>query len=1508
LIDFLVSLDASGAFKGGAATWPNGTVVEYGAPSDYGNVMYPTRITDANGNYITIAYRGNTGPDIENIVDTLGRVINFHYDSSNRLTAVTAPKVGGGTRTAVRLHYGRLNLWYNFDPQKLWPIVNPSDWKIDAIYLPDTSTGYWFGDADSYSSYGMIAKVKQQRGMNLQASSLTYQGTITPGITTRERDYNYPLTGDAVLADAPTYTRMTDSWAGMDSSLPAITHYSAQMDANPRRIDIVYPDLTRVTQLLNNNPGQFDDGLLVQQNTSDADGNLLLQSTTSWEPGDYDSPRVHTVSVTDELKQTTTTVYFYNSSPNGLTDALQLDYDGHTVLRQTHTDYWLGPEYEKRHIFNLPGRVQVYNCPMVHGHRVCNDVASRTDYNYDQWLPSNTPGVVSHWDAYNPYAPATWVPPDDHLECDDSGALSATTVRDGGSHCHKVHDPGYWLTDYHKEFDYRGNITQIIRYPDAANSNRQIIETRTYDIDGNLVTTRPACCEETDFGYTVETKFAYPTTISRGSPESSDVRVNTYVSYDPYTGLQVSTTDANGRKTSFSYDPALRPKQVTLPTSATITYDYDDAAMTTSQTSRYANDKLAAQSRSHMNGLGLARQTETLAPDNTWNAVGTKYDIRGRVWQQSQPFQLGSGQQPAWNEISYDALGRITGLKGADHSQTLTYYNEATRPSSASADPGQTVRLVDPVQRERWSRTDALGNLAEVVEPNAYGDGSLGKPGSTATSYTYNALGLLTGVVQGPSKQGRYFRYDSMGRLTAQHLPEKSATLDDAGDYNLGELSLWSDVFAYDDRSNLTSHTDARGIKTIYDYGSDPFDRLLHLTYDMTGFGDTGYPVLPAPDVSYTYRTTGDLTQISQITSMPVPQRGELGTTESYHYDARGLLSSKQLTYGGQSPLTLDYKFDDFGRLLEETYPAEYGVTAAARKKINYSYGIGGSLADLQINGIDYASQPTYNPAGQLASLMVGATEPGQALETYGYDPNTSLMSRQRVLIGDSVPLDLGYTYFLSHQLAQLTDNRDGRRSQGYSYDGLSRLHTATGATWMETYTFDPYGNRTGVSASGQTSDGTPIPLDGLPMLSYDAETNHVNTQGFWYDATGNQTRAQRADGSWFRYQYDAAGRLAQVTDDKGDGLEAYFYGADRRRLVKLNGPYWSTRTYYVWDGNHAVAEYTQSRPPPALPEQPSSAQLVWSKSTVYLGDRVLASFLPGKTSEFVQYHHPDRLGTRFITNNGDGPAIEQVTLPFGTLIPGQSSDPINPIFTSYDRSAMTGLDYAINRQYNPQQRFTQVDPVQLAAGTSTSPQNLNLYGYAGNDPVNRIDPLGLQVDYKGYLTITAAIAAYYGRLDLATAAVVTYGGIELWQGAALGSLAAGAATGAGAVSETITALSANPVALPAEVVAGSVAGQAVVLSEYASPELLNAVAAVLAGPGTRYKETPNPDGSVAVDATTTTAWADGTNTSETISIEVSPPTITAGTQGTEVTDSWSLDLSGGSLGGECAPAKPCPK
>jgi hypothetical protein len=93
-----------------------------------------------------------------------------------------------------------------------------------------------------------------------------------------------------------------------------------------------------------------------------------------------------------------------------------------------------------------------------------------------------------------------------------------------------------------------------------------------------------------------------------------------------------------------------------------------------------------------------------------------------------------------------------------------------------------------------------------------------------------------------------------------------------------------------------------------------------------------------------------------------------------------------------------------------------------------------------------------------------------------------------------------------------------------------------------------------------------------------------------------------------------------------------------------------------------------------------SGVNINWQKNDVYLGERLLAT---ESTAIALQFHHPDRLGTRLVTNASDGSSAgEQETLPFGTAL-GAGISGNNRRFTSYNRSTTTKLDYAVNRTYN---------------------------------------------------------------------------------------------------------------------------------------------------------------------------------------------------------------------------------
>jgi RHS repeat-associated protein len=297
-----------------------------------------------------------------------------------------------------------------------------------------------------------------------------------------------------------------------------------------------------------------------------------------------------------------------------------------------------------------------------------------------------------------------------------------------------------------------------------------------------------------------------------------------------------------------------------------------------------------------------------------------------------------------------------------------------------------------------------------------------------------------------------------------------------------GAGAQWGDVFTYDERSNLTSRTDARGVKTVYSYNNDPLNRLQSVSWDTSGFGDTANPIVASATVTYQYRqkSTGselkDITQLATVTTTGV-------STESYSYDSEGRIGSKTLTLTSRAGFSFvtNYSYDSLDRLTDLLYPKQYGNgTQEPRKTVHHDYEIAGRLSALTYDGQSFASNILYNPNSQTSSLLVG-TGANQIAESYTYNAQNGLLDNQTVARGATTLLDLSYDYANPNangkrtgQLTKILNNLNHNKDRGYSYDALGRLVQANGgvngALWTQTYVYDRYGNRTSVSASGNSA------------------------------------------------------------------------------------------------------------------------------------------------------------------------------------------------------------------------------------------------------------------------------------------------------------------------------------------------------------------------------------------------------------------------------------------------------
>ena len=1063
--------------------------------------MVPTRITDSNGNNISIVYSNIfQSQRIETIKDTLGRAIIFHYDNnnSNLLTAITAagvPDQAGNstTRTLVRLHYKSLFLDYSLFAGLTEQVFNRTISVIDAVYFPGTGNGYWFGDPESYSPYGMIRKVTQQRGMGFSTvssdpvQSLREQGTVVGGTVTNEQTYSYPQTPQS-LNSVPTFGSMVQSWSSMDTTASE-TSYVIDNFSNPRSVTITQPDETKLVKLSYNyshlpdtDPMKLMDGRVFQEDLLAPNGTILRRTTTNWELGFRNGPRITRMELTE----------FENGQT--LMKAIVLDYEGGTynqvmqvreygldgaLVQTIKTVYAIKNDWDLAQLWpNEYGQLRydykkdasprfLYLPSSVEVLTPDNTPASYVEYGYDETQLQNVDGrenriyffscnsqgcddVVQQDRCFNPYINSG--------ECMPTGYTA---------------DP----------MPVRGNVTSTTRYVNAASRTGPLTDRYAYDITGNVITETSAGNLRKSYVYNRDTGFGYATSKTVGSAADSSARISTSSTYNFNTGLELSTTDANLRTSTAEFSTATwRPTKTTSATGATTLYLFSDSTLSYEESTYENNGNLAGKTISRLSGIGQVRRQERLSAVNpdVWDAVETKFDKFGRVAQRSLPFRIGS--DPAaikWVQTQYDDRGRVRKIIAGDGSEMDMVYNESARPQGASSELGLTVKRTDPWGRQRWWRSDSQERLVETVEPDPGGNGSV-STGGLITTYKYDVLGNLIEVNQGV--QHRVFKYDSVSRLTHQKLAEANATLDAAGNVASPGSGLWSDYFSYDERSNISSRVDARGAKTTLSYlrpdgQPDPLNRLQSVSYDSQGAPD----VLSAPTVNFTYVPTGDVTRALNVTTSGV-------ISEQFGYDSEGRIAERNVTFLmrlGQ-PMSVSYRYDSLNRLTDTIYPQQYGLPNDPRKTAQQSYDVASRLSGLSFNQTTYASQIGYNAASQTTSLKVGLPGANQVTETYDYSSDTGLLRNQTVTRGSgasaAVLLDLDYDYLLpgtstgrTSQVTRLINNRNHNKDRSYSYDALGRLiqaqgGPATSALWTQTYGYDNYGNRTSVTASGNSA------------------------------------------------------------------------------------------------------------------------------------------------------------------------------------------------------------------------------------------------------------------------------------------------------------------------------------------------------------------------------------------------------------------------------------------------------
>jgi RHS repeat-associated protein len=792
-------------------------------------------------------------------------------------------------------------------------------------------------------------------------------------------------------------------------------------------------------------------------------------------------------------------------------------------------------------------------------------------------------------------------------------------------------------------------------------------------------------------------------------------------------GLMKTMTDAKGSVHTFTYDtlgrlikdedPAGGYKTLTnLKTSNGFAVKVetalgDPAIYSVSQNSigEQTLSTIDAQGLITSTKFGSDGSTTTQSPDGTVTTVtqapDPRFGMQSPLFTTTVTTPSGLSSTTSQTRTVFQLQGEtIVGLTDAVNINGRMYYQTFDGMQKIFAS-------YSPEGRQSYSFLDTLGRVIQdsvpAILPTNYYYDAKGRittitQGGRTSSLLYDSLGRVATSID-PMQHTSSFAYDALNRITQQTLPDGNKILyrydannnllgltppekpEHTFDYTVNDLnSQYTPPFAddsarasryfydLDKRLTFTYRPDGRYISVIYDTANcgcgARTSRIHSITFDRG-------------TQTYSYDTVGRLQTVTTPES----------DTLVYWYDGNLLTN---VTKSKTDHHGLHYYYDNNFRVTDQELWMADTSGNDYDKLSEYSYDNDGNVTGISLYDVTPDGSVPSAPAMMInhdpENGRVTGTTLGNVNSSQSYNEKGELANYEADYNGNAI-FQTGIERDSLGRIITLTETEQGTTTiKKYSYDLVGRLDKVwRNDTLISTYTYDANGNRiahiTQISADRGIYDAQDR------MLQYANSQYHYTSNGeLQYKIVGVDTT---------RFTYDYFGNLITVILPSGDRIEYIIDSQSRRIGKKVNG--------------QIVKRWIYSGQLSPVAELDSAGNVI----AQFVGSLMIKN---GNTYQFIT----DHLGSvRLVVDVNTGDVAQKIDYnEFGNVI--INTDPNFQPFSYagglYD--TQTKLTRFGARDYDASfGRWLCKDPIGFGGGVS------NLFEYAVNDPINKIDPYGKQ-------------------------------------------------------------------------------------------------------------------------------------------------------------------------------------